>query len=144
MQTQMAHFESFLRRKQLKLTSGREEILKQALRTKGHFDSESLYAALLKRKTRISRDAVFRNIPLLLEAGIIQKSVGSGKSEYYELMEPNKGHHDHMVCTECGTVIEFYSKKLEKIQEDVCRLYEFEMTFHDHRLFGYCKNCRGH
>ncbi len=142
METPFEKFEAFLRSKDLKLTTGREAILRQALKTKGHFDSEGIFQSLKKQKSGISRDAVFRNIPLLLEAGLIQKSVGQGKGEYYEAIEAKHGHHDHMICTECGKVIEFFSKELEKKQAEVCKAYGFEMTFHDHRIFGHCKECR--
>ena len=135
-------FDKFLRKKSLKLTSGRQCILQQVVHIDGHFDTESLYALLKKKNVRVSRDAVFRNVPLLLEAGVIQKSVGEGKGEYYEVVVPHEGHHDHMVCTECGSVIEFFSNKLEKLQAEICKEYKFKMTFHDHRIFGLCSKCQ--
>lgn len=142
MDSLMEKFETFLKKKSLKMTSGREAIFKQAIKTKGHFHAESLYTSLSKKKTRVSRDAVFRNLPLLLEAGIIQKSVGQGKSEYYEVIDPKDDHHDHIICTNCSTVIEFFSKRLESIQEEICKKYRFKMTYHDHRIFGLCEKCQ--
>lgn len=134
-------FEKFLKNHSLKFTIERQTLLNEISGIKGHFDSESLYDKLRKKQLRISRDTVFRNLPLLLDAGILQKSVGEGKSEYFELVGP-KGHHDHMVCVSCGKVIEFHSDAIEKIQDQLCKEYDFEMTFHDHRLFGHCKSCK--
>lgn len=135
-------FEKFLRKKSLKLTSGRQNMLRQVVQIDGHFDTESLYGLLKKKGIRVSRDAVFRNVPLLLEAGVIQKSVGEGKGEHYEVIETQKGHHDHMVCTQCDSVTEFFSKRLEKLQVEICVEHKFKMTFHDHRIFGRCHNCQ--
>ncbi len=123
------------------MTSSRKSILKNVLKKKGHFDSESIFLHLKKQEIPISRDAVFRNIPLLLASGIIQKSVGTGKGEYYEVVD-HKGHHDHMICTQCNKIIEFYSEKLEKAQLLICQELGFKMEFHDHRIFGLCKGCQ--
>ena len=53
-----------------------------------------------------------------------------------------KGHHDHMVCTRCGKIIEFQCAEIEKSQDKVCEQYGFKLSFHDHRLFGFCKECQ--
>lgn len=125
----------------LRFTRERKAIVEEAIGQKSHFDVEDLYKALKRRGLGISRDTVYRNLPLLLEAGLIQKSVGTGKGEYFE-RTGTRGHHDHMVCIRCAKVIEFHSAKIERDQEEACREYDFELVFHDHRLFGYCLECR--
>jgi Fur family ferric uptake transcriptional regulator len=135
-------FREFLQRKGLSLTGVRDLILKEVLRQKKHFQAQDLYAALSKNQQRVSRDAVFRTLPLLLEAGVIQKSVGSGKGDFFEVLHGAASHHDHMVCLRCQRVVEFYSEDLEAIQERVCESYGFQLVFHDHRLFGWCRTCK--
>jgi len=133
-------FVRLLESKALKYTHERRIILEEIQRTQGHFDADGLYAHLKETGLRIARDTVYRTIPLLLEGGIIQKSVGDGRREYFE-RTVGRGHHDHMVCIQCSKIIEFTSDEIEKAQEKICDQYGFRLKFHDHRLFGYCREC---
>lgn len=135
-------FEALLTEQGLKFTYERRHIFEEVTGLKHHFDADSLYERFKRKGLRISRDTVYRTIPLLLESGVIQKSVGEGKREFYEPTGP-KGHHDHMVCVRCGKIIEFHCEEIEKIQENVCKEHKFKLIFHDHRLFGECQNCSG-
>ena len=134
------NFESLLLERGLKYTYERQHIFDEVAHVKHHFDADSLYERFKSKGLRISRDTVYRTLPLLLESGIIQKSVGEGKREFYE--PTTKGHHDHMVCVRCGKNIEFFCAAIEKAQEKVCREHDFKLIFHDHRLFGECKDCQ--
>lgn len=133
-------FEALLAEQGLKLTFERKHIFEEVAGLKHHFDADSLYERFKTKGLRISRDTVYRTIPLLLESGVIQKSVGEGKREFYE-PTGSKGHHDHMVCVRCGKIIEFHCQEIEQMQEKVCRDHKFKLIFHDHRLFGECQNC---
>lgn len=135
------NFEILLQERGLKLTYERKHIFEEVNGLKHHFDADSLYERFKQKGLRISRDTVYRTLPLLLESGVIQKSVGEGKREFYE--PTTKGHHDHMVCVRCGKIIEFQCEEIEEMQEKVCKDYKFKLIFHDHRLFGECKDCRG-
>lgn len=137
---QARKFEALLAEKGLKFTYERKHIFEGVNKLKQHFDADSLYEYFKEKGLRISRDTVYRTIPLLLESGVIQKSVGEGKREFYE-PTGSKGHHDHMVCVRCGKIIEFTCEEIEARQEKVCEQYGFKLIFHDHRLFGECQNC---
>ncbi|MDP3919368.1 MAG: transcriptional repressor [Candidatus Omnitrophota bacterium] len=134
-------FRELLAEKGLKFTYERKGILEEVMKLNSHFDADSFYAQLKKKGLRTSRDTVYRTLPLLLESGVIQKSVGEGKREFFERTS-GKGHHDHMVCVRCKHIIEFHSEEIEKTQETVCEKHNFKLIFHDHRLFGYCEACR--
>jgi len=135
------NFKALLAEQKLKFTSERKAIFEEIQTLKKHFDADELYAILQERGLKVSRDTVYRTLPLLLQCGIIQKSVGDGRREYFEPVG-KKGHHDHMVCIECGKVIEFHSDKLENLQDKICKEHGFKLRFHDHRLFGHCRNCQ--
>ena len=134
-------FKTLLDQKGLKYTYERESIFDEVQRIDTHFNADSLYERFKKRGARIARATVYRNLPLLLEAGAIQKSAGNGKRDFYEKTSA-KGHHDHMVCLGCKKIIEFHSDVLEELQEKLSREFKFKMVFHDHRLFGYCEKCQ--
>lgn len=134
-------FDHLLRDKGLKLTYERRYIFHEVSNLAEHFDADSLYDRFKKRGLRISRDTVYRTLPLLLESGVVQKSVGEGKREFFERVS-GKGHHDHMVCIRCSSVIEFHCDEIEVIQERLAQEHGFKLVFHDHRLFGICKKCQ--
>ena len=134
-------FEKLLQDKGLKLTYERRYIFDEVSKIDEHFDADSLYDRFKDQGLRISRDTVYRTLPLLLESGVIQKSVGAGKREFFERTS-GKGHHDHMVCIRCHSIIEFHCDEIEEMQDKVCQKYGFKLVFHDHRLFGICKKCQ--
>ncbi len=136
-----ALFKRLLEEQGLKFTLERENICNEVMKLKDHFDADGLYARFKKKGMRVSRDTVYRTLPLLLESGVIQKSVGEGKKEFFE-RTTGKGHHDHMVCVRCGNIIEFACEEIEQLQDEVCAKHGFKLIFHDHRLFGACKNCQ--
>ncbi len=137
----LERFEHLLKDRGLKFTYERKTIFEEVCHLKNHFDADSLYERFKNKGLRISRDTVYRTMPLLLESGVVQKSVGRGHGDFYEHTS-SKGHHDHMVCVRCGKVIEFQCEEIETLQEKVCRDYKFQLVFHDHRLFGACRDCQ--
>lgn len=130
-----------LEEKNLKYTYERKTIFEEVSSLDEHFDADSLYERFKRKGFRISRDTVYRTLPLLLEAGVVQKSAGEGKREFFERVS-GKGHHDHMICVKCSAIIEFTCDPIEVLQEEVCKKYGFKLIFHDHRLFGHCKRCQ--
>ena len=133
-------FGKFLKSRGLRLTKEREAIVAGALSRRGHFDLEELHQALRKTGRKVSRASVYRTLPLLLDAGLIEQVEKTAKHAHYE--HTHGGHHDHMLCTSCGRVIEFYSEALEKLQEKLCRAESFQGTTHTLEIKGYCKRCR--
>lgn len=134
-------YKELLDSKGFKYTFERECIYGEIQKIEHHFSADSLYERFKDRGERIARATVYRNLPLLLEAGVIQKSAGEGTRDFYEKTD-SRGHHDHMVCLACKKIIEFHSEELEAIQEQLTKDYKFKLVFHDHRLFGYCDKCR--
>ncbi|OGX04801.1 MAG: hypothetical protein A3G87_08540 [Omnitrophica bacterium RIFCSPLOWO2_12_FULL_50_11] len=130
-----------LQKKGLKLTYERKRIFEEVGKLREHFDADGLYERFKRKGERIARGTVYRTLPLLLECGVVQKSAGTGKKEFFERTS-FKGHHDHMVCIRCGKIIEFHSEAVERAQAKACEDFHFKLVFHDHRLFGHCKNCR--
>src|SRR3989338_7887997 len=134
-------FQDLLEKKGLKYTHERKLIFDEVTHLREHFDADSLHDRFLKKGLRVSRDTVYRTLPLLLESNVIQKSAGAGKREFFERIG-RKGHHDHMICVGCGKIIEFQCEEIEKLQDKVAAEFGFKLTFHDHRLFGFCKDCQ--
>ncbi len=136
----MIEFQKHLDQKGFKYTYERRKIYEEVQRTESHFDADQLHEKFKKRGERISRDTVYRTLPLLLEAGVVQKSVGPGKREYFEKLSA-KGHHDHLICLDCGKIIEFKNQEIEVLQDKIYEQYRFKSSFHELRLYGQCPKC---
>jgi Fur family ferric uptake transcriptional regulator len=137
--------EVFLRHIQragLKRTAQRELILEVFLRTEEHLSSEDLYRLVQREDPAIGQTTVYRTLKLLTDAGLAREvRFGDGRTRYeHNYKHP---HHDHMICTECGKTIEFFSADLEKLQDKIAARHKFEITNHTLRMFGYCADCRG-
>jgi Fur family ferric uptake transcriptional regulator len=135
--------EVFLRHIQkagLKRTGQRDLILEVFLRTEKHLSSEDLYNLVKKEDANIGQTTVYRTLKLLTEAGLAREvRFGDGRTHYEHNYKHE--HHDHMICIECGKIIEFLSPELEALQDKMAEKYKFELTSHSLRMWGYCSDC---
>ena len=135
-------FISFLADRNLKLTRERDEIFQAVHAKKKHFAPDDLFLEMKTGGSKISRASVYRTIPLLVESGMIEEVERVDKHAHYERV-PENGHHDHMICTRCGRVIEFYSEGLEELQQRICRQKNFNGMRHSLEILGVCEKCVG-
>ena len=135
-------FRDFLKGKDLKLTPERETVLKEISVLRRHFDIEDLYITLRNKGLKVSRASIYRTVPLLVESGFLEEIKTIEKHTYYEYTFGKK-HHDHLICLGCGKIIEFYSEKLEKLQDEVCKKENFNGVRHLLEIQGYCRRCNG-
>lgn len=134
-------FRQFIKRRGLKYTSEREEILREILSTKDHFDVDTLYLQLKSKNSKISKASIYRTIPLLIEGGYIQEVYKKGGQSYYEVTL-NKRPHLHFICIKCSEVKEAYDPRLNELIDDLERASNYRfLTFHL-EIFGLCPSCR--
>ncbi len=141
MSNELKIFINFLKKKKLKFTGQRKQILDVFLKTEKHLSAEDLYEIVRKRNPGIGHATVFRTLNILCEAGIANKvDLGDGKRRYEHRHDHR--HHDHLVCVKCGSFIEAVDPKIEKLQEELCRKHGFLPQRHKMDIFGVCKKCR--
>lgn len=134
-------FEGFLRERKLKLTGERMSILAAVFQRGSHFDAEALHAELKASGADISRATVYRTLGLLVQCGLVRKhSLGATHANYEAAQDE---HHDHLVCIQCGKVLEFFRPDLEKLQESICNEQDFQPFHHSLQIFGLCSRCKG-
>ncbi len=131
-----------LRKLGLKVTLPRMKIL-EILETSEtrHMSAEDVYKILLGAEEEIGLATVYRVLTQFEAAGLVTRHHFEGGHSVFEL---NQGHHhDHIVCNQCGKVVEFVDETIERCQEKVAKKAGF--TIHDHSLiiYGDCtkKNC---
>jgi Fur family transcriptional regulator, ferric uptake regulator len=139
--TALDRFSRLLEQKDLRLTKARAAIVEAALARDGHFPIDDLVQDLRRRGIRGSKATVYRALPLLTEAGILQPASSQGDARRYEAAF-GREHHDHLVCRGCGKVVEFEYEAIEILQREVATRHGFTLEAHQHQLFGRCEACR--
>lgn len=107
----------------------------------GHLDADELFRRAKEREPRISLSTVYRNLRLFKKLGLVDERHLSENHHHYEIKSP--AEHYHLVCLSCGRVIEFGSPLLQRIENQIRRENQFEVTGAEIRLQGYCSRCRG-
>src|SRR5437660_691676 len=134
-------FLKHIQRQGLKRTAQRDLILDVFLRTEGHVSGEDLYRLVRAEDPTVGQTTVYRTLRLLTDAGLAREvRFGDGRAHYEHNYKHE--HHDHMICSECGQIIEFYSPELEAIQDAMAAKYKFELRSHLLRMIGICADCR--
>ena len=135
-------FKSLLKNNTLKFTKQRELILKFLYENSEHYTPEDIYMLLKKEypEINIGIATVYRTLTLLEESGIASSISFGAAGKKYEL--GLKKHHDHLICTACGEIIEFFDETIEEQQEKIAEKFHFQMHDHTMKIVGLCENCQ--
>jgi Fur family transcriptional regulator, ferric uptake regulator len=135
------HLSEYLVVQGLKSTSQRDKILGIFVKAGRHLSAEELYVLVKKAHPGIGYATVYRTMKLLAEAGLAQERRFEDGFTRYEHVSPET-HHDHLICTRCGAIIEFENERIEVLQQDVARKNRFTMQNHKLELYGLCAGCQ--
>jgi Fur family ferric uptake transcriptional regulator len=131
----------YLRSKgKLRATSERFAVLDAVLQSQGHFDAEALYYRMITKGIKVSKATVYNTLDLLQDCGLVSKYRFAENTSRYEKAFGRPRHH-HLICLECGDIIEFVSDRLEKIQDEVCSEKNFSPQSSSLQVFGTCSKC---
>jgi Fur family transcriptional regulator, ferric uptake regulator len=132
-------FQDFIQKRGLKSTRQRATIVRVFFSLRGHVSVEELLREVKKVNPRIGYATVYRTLHLLVESGLIEeRRFGDGLARYEGRSEVE--HHDHMICTECGLITEFFDPQLESLQERLAENQHFRIFRHRLELYGVCKD----
>jgi Fur family transcriptional regulator, ferric uptake regulator len=133
-------FLQFLRSRGLRVTQERLVLFEEIFAQHKHIDAEELLAAMKTRDLKISRATVYRNLDLLVDCGLVRKQRLGRDRFLYEHVHGGQ-HHDHLVCTICGRVVEFVSPGIVALQAEICRAHGFVPSRHTLQISGLCNQC---
>jgi Fur family ferric uptake transcriptional regulator len=130
-----------LRKAGLKVTLPRVKILQLLENSETrHLSAEDVYKALIEADEDVGLATVYRVLTQFEAAGLVMRHHFEGGHSVFELSTME--HHDHLVCSKCGIVEEFYDEVIETQQEKIAKKFGFEITDHSLYLYGICSDCQ--
>lgn len=125
----------------LKSTRQRSLIIDTFFELEGHLSVEELWGKVRQADNKVSVATVYRTMKLLSDCGLAHaRNFGDGQTRYEAAI--GRHHHDHLICTRCGAIVEFENDRIEAMQDAVARKHGFRVTSHKMELYGLCKNCQ--
>ena len=131
-----------LKRVGLKQTAQRDTILRTFLETRDHLSIDALHRLVQKKDSGIGYTTVYRTLKLLAECGLASEVAFHDGVTRFEHQYNRRSHH-HMVCTECGGSVEFFSQEVGQLEQEIGRRYHYLTTRHTFQIYGFCEECRG-
>src|ERR1700675_4287269 len=125
----------------LKQTAQRDTILRSFLETRDHLSTDELHRLVQKKDAGIGYTTVYRTLKLLAACGLASAVAFHDGIARYEHQYNRRSHH-HMVCTECGASVEFFSPEVGELEQQVGRKHHFVTTRHTFQIYGICEECR--
>lgn len=136
-----AELKDYLTAHGLRFTRQRELIAEAFFEAEGHPNIDELYDRVRRRDRRIGQATVYRTLKLLVDSGLANSSRFGGSAARYEAADDDD-HHDHLVCTRCGKILEFVNETIELLQEQIATEHGFVMVDHKMEIYGVCPACR--
>ncbi len=146
-QATLEHFRTVLAehmaKKGLRSTDQRRLIVETFFGKADHISIEQLLEEVRKQENgqHVGYATVYRTLKLLTECGVAhERKFGDGLTRY-ELAD-DTSHHDHLICLECGDIIEFEEPRIESLQDEIAQRHGFRLTSHKHEMYGVCASCQ--
>ncbi len=134
--------DAFIRKKGLRQTGQRDEIVEVIFATDEHFTPDELFDRLRAAGSRASRATVYRTLSLLVEANLIHEiELGDGQTTY----DPNfvdHPNHNHLICVDCGKVVEFEDSHLDLLNDCLTRRLGYRPVRQSLRIEAACEKLR--
>ena len=123
------------------MTQQRESVATALFFSEGHLSVGDLERMLAGEGEQVGKATIYRTLELLLKAGLLQEhDFGEGFRRYEPLVA--QGHHEHLICSGCGRVVEFSSERLERMNQLIAEEHGFRHHHHRLEIHGLCRACQ--
>ena len=131
-------FDAYLARLGLRQTKQRKIIVEAVILIGPHVDAEAITARPRQIDKSIGLATVYRTLQLMTAAGLLLEHSFTKDRSTFEFVGPDKEHHDHLICNQCGCIVEFCDDSLEELQEQIALKLGFRLKSHRMELFADC------
>jgi Fur family ferric uptake transcriptional regulator len=123
-----------------RMTPQRLMIVAAVENSRNHISADEIYSQVVAKYPNVNVSTVYRTLELLEQLGLVTKTdLGGGRVMYHPV---EKGHHHHLVCKECGAIIDLDESALMPLKESLLRQYQFIADLRHLGILGVCVNCR--
>ncbi|OGG05219.1 MAG: hypothetical protein A3F83_08540 [Candidatus Glassbacteria bacterium RIFCSPLOWO2_12_FULL_58_11] len=133
-------FIKFLRDEGYLVTRQRRRIAEIIFTTVGHLSVEDIQNILRQRKISASIASIYRTLDVLIKSGLVVQHRFGKRFKRFEAARQDQ-HHDHLICNNCGKVMEFKNDTIEELQRQVAKEHSFVITNHKLDIYGHCSKC---
>jgi Fur family ferric uptake transcriptional regulator len=132
-------FRNFLKSGKNRITPERFEVLDAALDFEGHFGADDLYIVMKNLNSRVSRATVYKTLELLVQCDLLTKRhFGENLTRYESGFK--RQVHDHLICMDCGRIVEFSDARVKKLPEKISDELEFNFESYSFNIFARCRD----
>jgi Fur family ferric uptake transcriptional regulator len=135
-------FARYLREQGLPVTQQREAVAEVVFSSAGHLSVDDIEQRLRESEERIGKATIYRTLDLLVRSKLVEEHDFGEGFKRYEHRLSRQPIHEHLICVECGKVIEFRSEEVRAVEARVREEHEFQPTRHRLEIYGLCRECR--
>ena len=121
------------------MTPQRMMVLAAIDNSSNHISAEDIYAQVTNKYPHVNISTIYRTLDLLKKLDMVTETDLGGGSVRYHPAE--KGHHHHLVCQECGKLIDLDETVLGSLKNTLRREYKFDADLRHLAIFGCCEKC---
>ncbi len=122
-----------------RLTPQRMMVLAAIENSDNHISAEEIYAQVIDKYSHVNISTIYRTLDLLKRLGLVTETdLGGGRVRYHP---SDKGHHHHLVCQNCGAIVDLDESVLIPLRDALRREYKFDADLRHLAIFGRCKKC---
>ena len=133
--------EGALRQHGYKITPQRRTVINAIVQSHEHLTPAAIHEKVSRRNPGIGLVTIYRTLEILMELGLICEMHAGGSCRSYLIRRPAE-HHHHLICSDCGTVVDFTDCELGGLERRLSRETSFKISGHLLEFLGQCRSCR--
>jgi len=133
--------EQELRKHGYKITPQRRFVISTIIHSREHLTPAAIYEKVHRENSSIGLVTIYRTIEILEGLGLICEMHAGGSCRSYLMRRPSE-HHHHLICSDCGRVVDFTDCDLDKLERRLARETRFKINSHLLEFLGQCRECK--
>ena len=107
-----------------------------------HLTPEQLFSIVHEDHKQVGIATVYRTLNIFEELGIVNKQEFTDQAYTYEIMNSDNDHHDHIICTSCGKILEDEFLSVDDVKSSLKKDYNFDLSYYSLRIYRICSDCQ--